>query len=295
MINKKDEMKLHKIPGGTFSMGNSTSGGFPLDREGPVTLVTIRPFYMSETTVTNEQFSVFINETDYQTEAEQLGQSFVFSSLLSVDEKIEGNCCNTEMGWWSDVVGANWKQPEGPESTIQDRMNHPVVHVTWNDAVAYCEWVGGRLPVESEWEFAARGGLTEKEYAWGDELTPGGKHQCNIWQGEFPNQNTKEDGYYGVAPVKSYEPNGYGLYQVAGNVWEWCLNPTRIPLDSFGKYPVTAFYKNSEGYQTSDMAIRGGSFLCHQSYCNRYRVAARNGNSANSASINCGFRYVMDL
>lgn len=295
MRNKKDKMILNEIPSGTFFMGNSKSRGFALDKEGPVISVTIPSFHISETTVTNEQFSVFVNETGYQTEAEQLGRSFVFRGALPTDIKNTESCCNTELGWWADIIGSNWKHPEGLSSNIQNRRNHPVVHITWNDASAYCEWVGGRLPTEAEWEYAARGGLVKKEYAWGDELIPEGKHQCNIWQGEFPIQNTKKDGYYGTAPVKTYEPNGYGLYQVAGNVWEWCLNPARIPLECFKKYSAKAFRNINQSYQTDYMAIRGGSFLCHHSYCNRYRVAARNGNSAHSSSNNCGFRYVIDL
>ena len=294
MINDKDKMNIHEISGGSFTMGNSKSKGFAIDQEGPLTSINVLPFNISETTVTNEQFSTFVNETGYKTEAENLGLSFVFRGVLD-DGKKSVDCCNTELDWWADVEGADWKHPEGPDSNIDDRMNHPVVHVTWNDACAYCDWAGGRLPTEAEWEYAARGGLEEKEYAWGDELTPEGNHHCNIWQGEFPTQNTKEDGYYGTAPVKTYEPNGYGLYQVAGNVWEWCLNPARIPLDFFKNYPLKTFLEVTKGYHEEYMAQRGGSFLCHHSYCNRYRVAARNGNSGNSASINCGFRYVIDV
>ena len=298
MINEKDRMNMKEISGGNFIMGNSKSKGFAIDHEGPTTLINVLPFYISETTVTNKQFSIFVNETGFKTEAERLGRSFVFQVLLSKDrtknreKKID--CCKTELDWWVDLEGANWKHPEGFHSNIENRMDHPVVHITWNDARAYCEWVGGRLPTEAEWEYAARGSLKEKEYAWGDDLTPDGKHYCNIWQGEFPNINTEEDGYYGTAPVKTYEPNGYGLYQVAGNVWEWCLNPARIPLDFFKRYPLSVFLEATQGYHEEYMAQRGGSFLCHHSYCNRYRVAARNGNTGNSASSNCSFRYVID-
>lgn len=175
--------------------------------------------------------------------------------------------------WWIGVDGADWRHPEGPGSSVSDRGEHPVVHVSREDALAYCSWSGTRLPTEVEWEYAARGGLHRKRFAWGDELTPQGRHMCNIWQGDFPTVNTCDDGYLGTAPVGSFPANGYGLYDVAGNVWEW----------------TDTMWQNG----TRDVwVIRGGSYLCHRSYCNRYRVAARTANAGDSSSGNTGFRVV---
>ncbi len=171
--------------------------------------------------------------------------------------------------------GAYWRHPEGPGSDLDGRWNHPVVHVSWHDASAYCAWTGVRLPTEVEWEYAARGGLEGARYPWGDELTPDGEYHCNIWQGVFPAHNTAEDGYVGTAPVDAFPANGYGLHNVSGNVWEWCADR----FDSTG----------------TRRAMRGGSYLCHDSYCNRYRVAARNANTPDSSSGNLGFRCVADV
>lgn len=295
MLNQKDKMKLQWIPGKTYSMGTLSNNGFYSDKEGPPVQIQLKPFYMSETTVTNGQFLNFVTDTGYVTESEHIGRSYVFRSMLVEQGTVESNCCSTSMDWWVDVEGANWRHPEGPISSIKDRENHPVVHITWNDAQHYATWAGGRLPSEAEWEFSARGGLVEKEYPWGDELTPNAIHQCNIWQGEFPHNNTKEDGYFSTAPVQCFKPNGYGLYQMVGNVWEWCSNPARIPLKYFNELSDKRIQQMNRGYQFQEMAMRGGSFLCHHTYCNRYRVAARNGNTANSASSNCGFRYIIDV
>ncbi len=192
--------------------------------------------------------------------------------------------------WWCNITGANWKHPEGHDSTLSGRMDHPVIHISWNDAQAYCAWAGKRLPTEAEWEIAARGGLEQKKYAWGNKLRPKGKHRCNIWQGEFPRTNTGADGYIGTAPVNSYEPNGYGLYNVAGNVWEWCadwFSPT---------YYQEGHDDNSAGPSSgTGIVMRGGSYLCHKSYCNRYRVAARSSNTPDSSTGNLGFRCVSDV
>jgi sulfatase modifying factor 1 len=182
---------------------------------------------------------------------------------------------------------AYWAQPEGPHSTILERLDHPVVHISWNDANAYCRWSRTRLPTEAEWELAARGGLEQAAFPWGDELTPVGEHRCNIWQGIFPNLNTTEDGYLGTAPVHAFAANGYGLFNVAGNVWEWCH-------DTFSPryHLLTASENPLHDAPASERSLRGGSFLCHNSYCNRYRVAARNSNTPDSSASNIGFRVV---
>ncbi len=265
------------IPAGSFLMGTNDVDGFTADGEGPVREVYLDEYLIDATTVTNQQFAEFIAATGYQTDAEKYGWSFVFDKLLADDLLKTELQVAGGMPWWIMVPGAYWAKPEGPYSSIKQRMDHPVVHVSWNDAVNYCNWAGKRLPAEAEWEKAARGGLVQKKYPWGDDLTPGGHHQCNIWQGSFPTHNTLNDGYLGTAPAKSFASNGFGLYNVAGNVWEWCEN-----YFSTDEHSSTAFNK----------AIRGGSFLCHHSYCNRYRVAARSSNTPDSSASNMGFRCV---
>ncbi|TZF81151.1 formylglycine-generating enzyme family protein [Pedobacter sp. BS3] len=275
------------LPGGSFLMGTESDEGFWADGEGPVREVTVNSFYMDEAAVTNSQFAEFIRATGYQTDAERFGWSFVFDGLL--DQKtLTGDIEVVEQTpWWCIVPGACWNHPEGWNSSLKDRMEHPVVHISWNDAVAYARWAGKRLPTEAEWEYAARGGLVQKMFPWGDELTPDGEHYCNIWQGVFPGKNTLEDGYLGTAPAKSFKPNGYGLYNMAGNVWEWCS-------DWFSAdFHCTASLLNPQGPpQGQAKVIKGGSFLCHQSYCNRYRVAARSSSTPGSTASNVGFRCV---
>ncbi|MFC3767526.1 formylglycine-generating enzyme family protein [Paenibacillus sp. GCM10012303] len=278
------------LPGGVFWMGNTGKDGFPADGEGPVREVSLDPFYIDACTVTNRQFAEFAEATGYRTEAEKFGWSYVFEMFVTprLAPHLMGRVQGTP--WWFAVKGAYWFQPEGPGSAISDRMDHPVIHVTWNDAAAYSSWAGKRLPTEAEWEYAARGGLDRNTYPWGNELTPDGKHMCNIWQGTFPEKNTARDGYVGTAPAKSFEPNGYGLYNVSGNVWEWVS-------DWFSP----SYYKegpadNPQGPAKGDRrSMRGGSYLCHKSYCNRYRVAARNANTPDSSSGNIGFRCAADV
>jgi len=284
----KFQEKLVQISGGEFLMGTDDKEGFPADGEGPVRKVKVDPFYIDRTTVTNEEFSQFVKETGYKTETESFGWSFVFH--LFVPKHVANSAQRVaQTPWWLAIKDAYWYQPEGPGSTIEDRMDHPVIHVTWNDAIAFCKWAGKRLPTEAEWEFAARGGLEQKKFPWGDDLMPNGEHYCNIWQGVFPTKNTKRDGYIGTAPAQSFPPNGFGLYNVAGNVWEWCS-------DWFTHKPSLTETTNPKGPKHGQAKVmRGGSYLCHKSYCNRYRVAARTSNTIDSSTGNIGFRCVADV
>lgn len=278
--------KMIYIPGGSFRMGTEDRESFPQDGEGPVREVMVDPFLIDPVAVSNESFSEFVGQTGYITDAEQFGWSFVFHLLVSdrTAETVTGSV--PQAPWWLAVPGADWRHPEGPDSGIDQCMGHPVVHVTYRDALAYCSWAGKRLPTEAEWEYAARGGLEAKKYPWGDELMPDGKHECNIWQGEFPMNNTASDGYVGTAPVQSYSPNGYGLYNMSGNVWEWCS-------DWFTERRAGNF--NPRGPEKGMAKVtKGGSYLCHDSYCNRYRVAARSSNTPDSSTGNTGFRCVAD-
>ncbi|MGN6543194.1 MAG: formylglycine-generating enzyme family protein [Ginsengibacter sp.] len=276
------------VKGGNFLMGTNDEDGFPQDGEGPVREVTVDSFFIDATTVTNQQFAEFISATGYTTDAERFGWSFVFYALLSEKMKDTHPQVSAQTPWWCAIRGAKWNRPEGFDSDIQSRMDHPVVHVSWNDAQAYCKWSGKRLPTEAEWEYAARGGLIQNKFPWGNELTPDGEHRCNIWQGKFPGYNSLEDGYLGTAPAKSFKPNGFGLYNMAGNVWEWCS-------DWFSPdFHKTASVINPKGpLNGTAKVIRGGSFLCHESYCNRYRVAARTSNTIDSSTSNMGFRCVV--
>lgn len=284
----KDDMI--PIAGGEFLMGTNSNEGFPADGEGPIRKVKVAPFYIDACTVTNTQFESFIQATGYKTEAEEFGWSFVFKSFLStvtakkVKQVVQGT------PWWCAVEGADWRHPEGPDSNLEERMDHPAVHVSWNDALAYCQWAGKRLVTEAEWEFAARGGLEQKIYPWGDELTPEGVHLCNIWQGSFPKKNTMEDGYAGTAPARSFPANGYGLYNMSGNVWEWCSDWFSRSIHRRGGKD------NPKGPESgTSKVMRGGSYLCHKSYCNRYRVAARSSNTPDSSTGNMGFRCALDV
>ncbi|WP_407269683.1 formylglycine-generating enzyme family protein [Radiobacillus sp. PE A8.2] len=283
----KYKEKMVYLPGGEFLMGTEDNQGFPADGEGPIRKVTVGPFSIDAYAVTNQEFSEFVKETGYVTESEDFGWSFVFYKLIP-EHLLEKTKQLPQTPWWFAVDEAYWYQPEGPGSMIEDRMDHPVIQVSWNDAIAFCKWAGKRLPTEAEWEYAARGGLEQKLYAWGDELTPNGEHYCNIWQGDFPRENTEEDGYLSTAPAKSFPANGYGLYNVAGNVWEWCA-------DWFNQTQDLSQLVNPVGPITGQSKVmRGGSYLCHKSYCNRYRVAARSSNTIDSATGNLGFRCVVD-
>lgn len=265
-------------------MGTDSTEGFSDDGEGPAREVRIDAFQLGVTAVTNREFNEFIRHARYLTDADRFASSFVF--YLQVPQAIRRTIRKLPAGlpWWLPVAHASWQRPEGPGSHIHDRMDHPVVHVSWNDAQAYCDWAGTRLPTEAEWEYAARGGLTAKRFPWGDELEVDGAPPCNIWRGDFP--HTVAEGWLpGTAPARSYPPNGYGLYNLAGNVWEWCA-------DWFSPdYHLETDATNPVGIKpASRRSMRGGSFLCHDSYCNRYRVAARGANTPGSSSSNCGFR-----
>ena len=267
-------------------MGTDYAGAFPQDGEGPVRAVTVAAFQIDQYPVTNRLFGRFVEGTGYKTDAERFGWSFVFWSHLSkkrFSELVEDTVASAP--WWCKVPGASWSSPEGPGSEVSLRGDHPVVHVSWHDAHAYCEWSGQRLPTEAEGEYAARGGLEQKLYPWGDKLRPNGEHWCNIWQGDFPRVDTAEDGYAGTCPVNAFPPNNFGLHSVAGNTWEWCA-------DWFdGSYHRTASVDNPKGPpQGTARVMKGGSFLCHKSYCNRYRVAARSSNTPDSSTANVGFR-----
>lgn len=261
------------LPGGSFLMGADDAEGFPEDGEGPVREVTLASFWIDAFAVSNEGFARFVADTGHVTDAERFGWSYVFAGVLPAALR-RGAPRPDEAPWWCGVEGAYWRAPEGPGSELDGRADHPVVHVSWHDAVAYCRWAGTRLPTEAEWEYAARGGLVQRRYPWGDELTPDGEHRCNIWQGRFPTRNTAEDGYRSTAPVDAFPPNGFGLYNMAGNVWEWCADAWRAD------HPAKV--------------MRGGSYLCHESYCNRYRVAARTSNTPDSTVGNLGFRCARD-
>ncbi len=260
----------------------------PDDGEDPLRKTTVKPFLMGSTTVTNAEFASFVEATGFVTEAERLRWSFVFWAHVS--DRISETQAVAALQWWRKVEGANWRDITGPDTQSEVwHVDHPAVHISWNDAQAYAAWVGGRLPTEAEWEHAARGGLGDVRFPWGnyepdeDNFLP-----CNIWQGDFPQANTCADGYASTAPADAFQPNGYGLYNMVGNVWEWTSEPFKIK--SLKKH-VKARLSEVRGYKLS----KGGSFLCHASYCYRYRIAARSGNSPDSTTTHQGFRVVWDV
>ncbi|MEY3972198.1 MAG: hypothetical protein RLY84_591 [Actinomycetota bacterium] len=267
-------LEFISIPAGSFQMGSADPDGNPLDFEGPIREIDLPEFEISPTPITNAQFAQFVSETHYLTEAEQLGWSFVFHLLTDPDSEVIGS--SETAPWWLGVKAASWRSASGGSSSFEKLLEHPVVHISYQDALAFCNWAGVDLPTEAQWEKAARGGLTSKRYPWGDELLADGKWQCNIFQGQFPSDNSAEDGFVGTSPVKTYAPNNFGGYDFSGNVWEWTCSDF------------------SEG-NAGEKVTRGGSYVCHDSYCNRYRVGARNRTVIDSLAGNIGFRVVRNL
>lgn len=300
------EPEMVAIAGGQFLMGDEAHH----PEEGPRRKVLVDSFLIARTEVTNRQFARFVEKTGYVTEAEKaidprafpnappealLAGAMVFHEKPGVDA--QACTISGEMPWWHFTPGANWRQPEGPGSSIKDRMDHPVTQVSYRDALAYCAWAGARLPTEAEWEFAARGGLEGKAYVWGDEERPSGKPMANHWQGGFPGKDTAEDGFHGTAPVGSFPPNGYGLVDMAGNVWEFTADwydqdyYRKAPTDN-PKGPAAGQDPQGTGY--GQRAMRGGSWLCDRTYCFRFRPGARHGVDELTATNHAGFRIVRD-
>jgi formylglycine-generating enzyme len=260
---------LVRLDGGPTAVG-SDDPDHP--EEWPVREVLLAPYRIARTAVSNAEFAAFVAATAHRTDAEAFGWSFVFGGLLPDDFPPTRGVAQAP--WWREVHGADWAHPEGPHSGIAGRGDHPVVHVSRRDAEAYAAWVGARLPTEAEWEHAARGGRVGDPFPWGDELEPGGQHLMNVWQGTFPSEDTGADGWRGTCPVDAFPANGYGLHNTTGNVWEW----------------TSGRWSDVDGSAVS----RGGSYLCHASYCRRYRVSARQPQSPDSSTGNLGFRVAAD-
>lgn len=325
----RHDVEQRYVPAGTFAMGDASGDGIPADGEGPVHDVELGGFGIDAVPVTNAQFARFVAATGYRTDAERFGSSAVFHLLVAApEEDVLGRVAAAP--WWITVRGADWRRPGGRHSTARDLAEHPAVHVSWNDAAAYCRWAGRRLPTEAEWERASRGGLESATFPWGSEPLDGSDRvdpargrgpgtdaarvadpgagrraapdadvvreaapdtgagwRANVWQGEFPVHNTAADGWVGTAPVRSYAPNGLGLWQTVGNVWEWCA-------DWFDPGYYARSPRRDPGGPAGgvERVLRGGSYLCHPSYCNRYRNSARSRNTPESSMGNAGFRTV---
>jgi formylglycine-generating enzyme required for sulfatase activity len=306
------------IPGGEFSMGstdprNDLCGGKePMDDARPVHRVSVGGFWMDRTEVTNAEFTRFVAATGYVTVAEKVPRAEDFPGATP-DQLVAGSVVfnqprepvplDNALRWWRYVPGANWRNPTGPSSNLAGREHEPVVHVAYADAEAYAAWAGKRLPTEAEWEFAARGGLAHKAYAWGDErLEENGRWRCNAFQGRFPDADTALDGFRGIAPVRQYAPNGFGLYDVSGNVWEWCSDwyrPDTYRLRSVGGVVVRNPRGPSDSLDPDEPGVpkrvhRGGSFLCSDQYCARFLIGTRGKGAVDTGSSHLGFRCVRD-
>nr|WP_229215311.1 formylglycine-generating enzyme family protein [Dyadobacter bucti] len=298
---KDDTTGMIWIGGGEFLMG---ADEFPDSR--PMHRVSVDGFYMDEHEVTNAEYAAFVKATNYKTVAERPlnpadypgvpADKLVPGSAVFTPTKTQVSLDNP-LQWWNYVPGADWSHPEGPASSIKGRENYPAIHISYEDAAAYAKWAGKRLPTEAEWEFAAQGGKGNHTYYWGDQLKPGNKWVANIYQGNFPDKNTNEDGYTGAAPVKSFPPNPYGLYDMDGNVWEWCEDLYRP--DYYTKSPKDNPKGPSDSYDPDELGAvkrvqRGGSFLCSDDYCIRYKAGSRGKGEVTSGSNNLGFRCVKD-
>jgi sulfatase modifying factor 1 len=297
------------VPGGTFRMGSDAH--YP--EEAPAHQVVVHGFWIDETTVTNREFAAFVRATGYVTTAEEapdprdypgaLPHMLYAGSLVFTPPKGPIDLRDSSQ-WWTFMRGADWRHPHGPESSVDGLENHPVIHITYEDAAAYCEWAGKDLPTEAEWEFAARGGLDDAEYAWGDDLTPGGRHMANTWQGSFPYQNLAEDGCEGTCPVNAFPPNGYGLLSMIGNTWEWTSDwyspkhaedakkPCCIPQDPRGGREMDSYDPFLPEIGIPRKVLKGGSHLCAPNYCRRYRPAARYPQPIDTSTSHVGFRCI---
>lgn len=262
------------IPGGEYLIGTNDPV-FAADGEGPQKAVSLHPFYIDVHEVSNRKFNDFVRATGHVTEAEKFGNSFVLLSLIeNADVREELREAVAGSPWWVPVNGSTWRTPEGPGSHLENRMDHPVVHVSWNDALAFCTHNGRRLPTEAEWEVGCRGGLRDRLYPWGNKWQPNGQHRANTWQGQFPVHDSGEDGFTATSPVHSFPANKYGLKNMVGNVWEWTED----------EWSVSGRVRQNEKVK------KGGSFMCHKDYCFRHRCAARSQNTADSTASNLGFR-----
>jgi formylglycine-generating enzyme required for sulfatase activity len=300
---------MRRVPGGRFLMGSDHH--YPEER--PAHPVQVDGFWMDATTVTNAQFAGFVAATGYVTVAERPLDAALYPGALPgllvpgalVFRMTEGPVDTTDIShWWSWTPGAQWRHPEGPGSDIEGRAAHPVVHVAFEDAQAYATWAGKALPSEAEWEFAARGGLEGAEFVWGDELAPGGVHLANTWQGPFPWRNFATDGFIGTAPVAAYPPNGYGLHDMAGNVWQWTTDwfaarhaadpakPCCAPDNPRGPAMEGSYDPRQPAIRIPRKVVKGGSFLCAPSYCRRYRPAARHAQMVDTGMSHIGFRCI---
>lgn len=309
LVPVREDIGMLHVPGGTFAMGSDCH--YP--EEAPVHRVSVDEFWVSSTTVTNQQFSAFVRSTGHLTVAERPldpddfpgapPENLIAGSLVFAMTPGPVDLHHLSQ-WWTWVPGASWRHPEGPGSDSEHRLDHPVVHIAFEDAMAYARWEGSELPTEAEWEFAARGGLEGRSFIWGNEAVPDGRFLANFWQGDFPWRNTGEDGFAGSAPVGSFAPNDYGLFDMAGNVWEWTTDwyadhhpedtgkPCCVPTNPRGPAIESSFDPAQPQFQIPRRVIKGGSFLCADNYCQRYRPAARRPQMVDTGMSHIGFRTI---